>query len=119
MLQPFGKRSGSKADNRVLYPNTMLAMARVVKPVTGKAVILTYDKTSMFKVSCGAHASGMICLTKFELCKLQSIGKFNEFWKLGRQSYANIGGLAALVFVFSRTEKVPDTSNSSRSCEQL
>lgn len=94
---PFGKRSGSKADNRVLYPNTMLAMARVVKPVTGKAVILTYDKTSMFK----------------------SIGKFNEFWKLGRQSYANIGGLAALVFVFSRTEKVPDTSNSSRSCEQL
>ena len=55
LLQPFGKRSGSKADNRVLYPNTMLAMARVVKPVTGKAVILTYDKTSMFKVSCGAH----------------------------------------------------------------
>ena len=56
LLQPFGKRSGSKADNRVLYPNTMLAMARVIKPVTGKAIILTYDKTSMFKVSCGAHA---------------------------------------------------------------
>ena len=50
LLQPFGKRSGSKADNRVLYPNTMLAMARVVRPVTGRAVVLTYDKTSMFKV---------------------------------------------------------------------
>ena len=54
MPQPFGKRSGSKADNRVLYPNTMLAMARVVKPVTGRAVVLTYDKTSMFKVGCVA-----------------------------------------------------------------
>ena len=29
----------------------MLAMARVVRPVTGRAVVLTYDKTSMFKVS--------------------------------------------------------------------
>ena len=32
----------------------MLAMARVVKPVTGRAVVLTYDKTSMFKVGCVA-----------------------------------------------------------------
>ena len=33
----------------------MLAMARVVKPVTGRAVVLTYDKTSMFKVGCVAE----------------------------------------------------------------
>ncbi len=49
-LQPFGKRSGSKADNRVLYPNTLISMARVVRPNTGRAVLLTQDKTSMFKV---------------------------------------------------------------------
>merc|ERR1712107_466895 len=46
---PFGKRSGSKADNRVLYPQTLLAMARVVRPSTGRAVLPTQDKTSMFK----------------------------------------------------------------------
>lgn len=49
-FQPFGKRSGSKADNRVLYPKVLLAMARVVKPNSGRAVLLTQDKTSMFKV---------------------------------------------------------------------
>ena len=32
---PFGKRSGSKADNRVLYPRTLLSMARLVRPKTG------------------------------------------------------------------------------------
>ena len=56
---PFGKRSGSKADNRVLYPKIMNAMARVVKPSTGRAILLTQDKTSMFKAQ----------------------GKFNRFWK--------------------------------------
>jgi tRNA G10 N-methylase Trm11 len=35
---PFGKRSGSKADNRVLYPRTLLSMARVVRPVTGTGI---------------------------------------------------------------------------------
>ena len=48
---PFGKRSGSKADNRVLYPNVLNSMARVVRPKTGRAVLLTQDKTSMFKVT--------------------------------------------------------------------
>ena len=47
---PFGKRSGSKADNRVLYPRTLISMARVVRPSTGRAVVLTQDKNSMFKV---------------------------------------------------------------------
>ena len=46
---PFGKRSGSKADNRVLYPRTLLSLARVVRPGTGRAVLLTQDKNSMLK----------------------------------------------------------------------
>ena len=82
---PFGKRSGSKADNRVLYPQILLSMARVVKPKTGRAVLLTQDKNSMFK----------------------SAPKFNKFWKIKSNNYCNIGGLAALVFIMSRTEEMP------------
>ena len=82
---PFGKRSGSKADNRVLYPKIMNSMARVVKANTGRAVLLTQDKNSMFK----------------------SFGKFNKFWKINRQYYCNIGGLSALVYIMSRTQTVP------------
>jgi Putative RNA methylase family UPF0020 len=60
LFQPFGKRSGSKADNRVLYPKILTSMARVVRPVTGRAVLLTQDKTSMFKVCClGKIKSGI------------------------------------------------------------
>lgn len=78
---PFGKRSGSKADNRVLYPRTLLAMARLVRPNTGRAVLLTQDKNSMFR----------------------SLGQVSQFWKLQKSFSCNIGGLAALVFMFNRT----------------
>jgi len=60
-------------------------MARVVRPRTGRAVLLTQDKTSMFK----------------------SAGKFSKFWKISKQMYCNIGGLAALVFLMSRTDESP------------
>ena len=82
---PFGKRSGSKTDNRVLYPKIMKSMARVVKPCTGRAVILTQDKNSMFKAQ----------------------GMFNKFWKINRQIKCNIGGLKALVFITTRTQNIP------------
>ena len=82
---PFGKRSGSKTDNRVLYPKIMKSMARVVKPCTGRAVILTQDKNSMFKAQ----------------------GMFNKFWKINRQIKCNIGGLKALVFIMTRTQNIP------------
>lgn len=48
---PFGKRSGSKTDNRVLYYRSLVELARVTKMNTGRAVLLTYDKGSMIKVS--------------------------------------------------------------------
>ena len=82
---PFGKRSGSKTDNRVLYPKIMSSMARVVKPCTGRAVVLTQDKTSMFKAQ----------------------EKVSKLWKINRQHKYNIGGLSALVFVMTRTEIIP------------
>ncbi|XP_071748932.1 tRNA (guanine(6)-N(2))-methyltransferase THUMP3 isoform X1 [Lepeophtheirus salmonis] len=78
---PFGKRSGSRTNNAMLYPKVMLSMARVVRPTTGRAVLLTQDRTSIFK----------------------ALKKINPYWKLTRQSSANIGGLTALIFFFKRT----------------
>jgi len=86
---PFGKRSGSKADNRVLYPRTLLSMARVVRPVTGRAVLLTQDKRSMFG-----------CFKQVE-----------KYWKHTKQISTNIGGLTALVFLMSRTGESPPNNS--------
>merc|ERR1711862_373689 len=82
---PFGKRSGSKADNRVLYPRTLLSMARVVRPDTGRAVLLTQDKRSMF----------------------QALNKIERYWKSKKWVPTNTGGLSALVFLLSRTSHSP------------
>jgi len=82
---PFGKRSGSRADNRVLYPRTLLSLARVVRPTTGRAVLLTQDKNSMFK----------------------TFKQVNKYWKHTKQIVTNIGGLTALVFLISRTGVEP------------
>ena len=79
---PFGKRSGSKADNRTLYPATLLSLARLTPPKTGRAVLLTQDRNSMFK----------------------SIPKVAKYWKTVKHIQCNIGGLTALVFVLSRTD---------------
>eukprot|EP00092_Neocalanus_flemingeri_P029486 GFUD01032016.1.p1 GENE.GFUD01032016.1~~GFUD01032016.1.p1 ORF type:complete len:417 (+),score=115.55 GFUD01032016.1:37-1287(+) len=87
---PFGKRSGSKADNRVLYPRTLLSMARVVRPNTGRAVLLTQDKRSMF-----------VCFKQVE-----------KYWKHTKQISTNIGGLTALVFLISRTGESPPSKSS-------
>ena len=82
---PFGKRSGSKADNKVLYPKILVSMARVVRPISGRAVLLTQDKNSMLK----------------------SAPKFNKFWRIKKNMHCNIGGLAALVFIMTRTAEIP------------
>lgn len=47
---PFGKRIGRKADNRVLYYNSLVELARVTRMNTGRAVLLTCDTKSMIKV---------------------------------------------------------------------
>ncbi|XP_023234421.1 THUMP domain-containing protein 3-like [Centruroides sculpturatus] len=44
---PFGKRMGSKFDNRKLYPSLLNEMARVCKNKNGRAVLLTQDKKTM------------------------------------------------------------------------
>ncbi|RLU23553.1 hypothetical protein DMN91_003758 [Ooceraea biroi] len=78
---PFGKRSGTKSDNRVLYKQFLLELGRVVKLSSGRIVLLTYDRNS-FKQA------------------LQTAGDL--FW-VKKTVGANIGGLQAVVYVLSRT----------------
>ena len=103
-FQPFGKRSGSKADNRVLYPKTLISLARVVRPTTGRAVLLTQDKSSMFKV---CDTILVILFVKINrLASPQIMGKINHLWKTEKYLSCNIGGLNALVFIMSRTARM-------------
>ncbi|XP_069692830.1 sushi, von Willebrand factor type A, EGF and pentraxin domain-containing protein 1-like isoform X3 [Periplaneta americana] len=47
---PFGKRSGSVFDNRMLYKKALVEMARATRCNTGRAVLLTHDRKSMTMV---------------------------------------------------------------------
>ena len=44
---PFGKRMGCKSDNRGLYRELLQSMARVAKPGSARAVLLTQDRRSL------------------------------------------------------------------------
>ncbi|KAJ9581289.1 hypothetical protein L9F63_023523, partial [Diploptera punctata] len=77
---PFGKRSGSVANNRVLYENILIEMARVVRSKTGRAVLLTADRRSM------ALALKITATT----------------WRLERKLNVNVGGLEARVYLLHR-----------------
>ncbi|XP_030632610.1 tRNA (guanine(6)-N(2))-methyltransferase THUMP3 [Chanos chanos] len=78
---PFGKRMGSKKKNWDLYPSCLREMARVCRPGTGKAVLLTQDKK---------------CFTK-------ALSRMGGLWRKSHTVWVNIGGLHAGVFVLKRT----------------
>ncbi|XP_077055177.1 tRNA (guanine(6)-N(2))-methyltransferase THUMP3 [Siphateles boraxobius] len=78
---PFGKRMGSKKKNWELYPLCLREMARVCKPGTGKAVLLTQDKK---------------CFSKAML-------QMGGLWRKSHTVWVNVGGLHAGVFVLKRT----------------
>lgn len=63
---PFGKRIGSRGDNRVLYYHSLVEMARITRTETGRAVLLTYDRNSMMKVS-------FVTVARKQLCKFKGI----------------------------------------------
>nr|XP_050867244.1 tRNA (guanine(6)-N2)-methyltransferase THUMP3-like isoform X1 [Vespula vulgaris] len=79
---PFGKRSGKISDNRVLYKEFLLQLGRVVKPITGRLVLLTYDRRS------------------FHLA-LQRAG---NLFRVTKMLGVNVGGLHAAVYVLKRTK---------------
>ena len=81
---PFGKRLGSKMDNRSLYPSMVMEMARVCRRCTGRACLLTNDKRSI----------------------LNSISAAAKFWNLKKTYNVNVGGLRAAVYLLNRTAQV-------------
>ncbi|KAH8031646.1 hypothetical protein HPB51_019660 [Rhipicephalus microplus] len=83
-VQPFGKRMGSRPDNRILYPNLLRELARVTRPRTGRAVLLTQDKKSLSL----------------------AVGRMGQLWRQLRVHGVNVGGLAAAIYVLRRTDKV-------------
>lgn len=80
---PFGKRSGSKSNNKVLYKKLLNELARTARLQTGKAVFLTYDKK----------------------CFNMAYGMTKSFWRQTRYLSINIGGLDAGCFVLLRTNE--------------
>ena len=81
---PFGKRCGSKVDNRTLYPTMLGECHRVV----------TYDGLAVF-VSADRSAAKQLLNT----------AEFHASW-VKQGSYAlSIGGLEAVVFRLSKTKK--------------
>ncbi|XP_075216235.1 tRNA (guanine(6)-N(2))-methyltransferase THUMP3-like [Lycorma delicatula] len=81
---PFGKRSGKKSNNRPLYTNTLKEMARVVRPTTGRAVLLTHDKKTFSQV----------------------LSKMAMYWNQPRPYNINLGGLDGGVFLLRRTSRI-------------
>ncbi|XP_051562637.1 THUMP domain-containing protein 3 isoform X1 [Myxocyprinus asiaticus] len=86
---PFGKRMGSKKKNWELYPLCLREMARVCKPGTGKAVLLTQDKK----------------------CFSKALLRMEGLWKKWHTVWVNVGGLHAGVFVLKRTAIVFGTTS--------
>lgn len=78
---PFGKRSGSKSNNKFLYKKLLNELARTARLETGKAVFLTYDKK----------------------CFNMAYGLTRCFWRQTRYLSINMGGLDAGCFVLQRT----------------
>ncbi|CAG0891234.1 unnamed protein product [Darwinula stevensoni] len=81
---PFGKRMGTRRDNRELYFHVLLEMARCVRPRWGRAIILTLDVTSLSK----------------------ALGQLGMYWLRPRQYNINIGGLKGVISQLQRTSNV-------------
>uniref|UniRef100_A0A3Q4C0Z4 THUMP domain-containing protein n=1 Tax=Mola mola TaxID=94237 RepID=A0A3Q4C0Z4_MOLML len=81
---PFGKRMGSKKKNWDLYPNCLREMARVCRPGSGKAVLLTQDKK----------------------CFSKAISRMGGLWRKVHTVWVNVGGLHAGVYLLRRTGAV-------------
>ncbi|XP_022601391.1 THUMP domain-containing protein 3 [Seriola dumerili] len=81
---PFGKRMGSRKKNWDLYPSCLREMARVCRPGSGKAVLLTQDKK----------------------CFSKAISRMGGLWRKQHTVWVNVGGLHAGVYLLKRTGDV-------------
>uniref|UniRef100_A0A8C8DUT0 THUMP domain containing 3 n=1 Tax=Oryzias sinensis TaxID=183150 RepID=A0A8C8DUT0_9TELE len=77
-------RMGSRKKNWDLYPSCLREMARVCRPGSGKAVLLTQDKK----------------------CFSKAISRMGGLWKKLHTVWVNVGGLHAGVYLLKRTAGV-------------
>jgi len=77
---PFGKKMGSKRDNRTLYPKILAEFGRVVKVAKGRVVFLTADRTHIFRA-----------------LMVKPI-----YWNVIKKIDVNIGGLSGCVCLMHR-----------------
>ncbi|KAM8867524.1 tRNA (guanine(6)-N(2))-methyltransferase THUMP3 [Synchiropus picturatus] len=78
---PFGKRMGSRKKNWDLYPACLREMARVCRPGSGKAALLTQDKK----------------------CFAKAVSRMGGLWRKVLTVWVNVGGLHAGVYLLQRT----------------
>ncbi|XP_067929736.1 tRNA (guanine(6)-N2)-methyltransferase THUMP3-like [Watersipora subatra] len=81
---PFGKRMGTKTDNRKLYPLFLVEAARITIPGSGRAILLSADKNCMRRV----------------------LPKVREWWVVPRTTFLNHGGIRSCIYVLRRTAKI-------------
>ena len=73
-------RSGSRLANWSLYPKALGELARVCRPQTGRAVLLTHDNKAFSRA-------------------LQR----NGFWKRVKTLWLNVGGLQTALYILNRS----------------
>ena len=82
---PFGKRLGSKHDNKTLYPALLIQLTRCARVSSGRMILLTQDKRNM-NYSLGNH-------------------NIRRYWKIFRTIFVRIGGLDASIYCLKRNSK--------------
>ncbi|XP_072176041.1 tRNA (guanine(6)-N(2))-methyltransferase THUMP3-like [Diadema setosum] len=80
---PFGKRMGSRRNNWSLYRQCLEEMARVCRPKTSRAVVLTQDKK----------------------CMAQTLQRCGHLWRKKNFVFINHGGLKACVYLLQRAKE--------------
>ena len=80
---PFGKRHGNKYLNRTLYPKILRDLARITRPSTGRAALLTQD---------------------FKSINL-ALKSNQDFWAQKLCNHVKIGNLECYIYLFNRTSE--------------
>jgi tRNA G10 N-methylase Trm11 len=83
---PFGKRIGTKTMNRDLYPKLVREMSRIVRPTTGRAILLTQDYKNLQKV-------------------LES-DFTRKCWKTRAKMFLKLGNLSTYIYCLRRTSYI-------------
>ncbi|KAG8128051.1 putative THUMP domain-containing protein [Naja naja] len=90
-LCPIHKKyDGFQEENWNLYPSSLMEMARICRPKTGRAVLLTEDRK----------------------CFAKALSKMGHLWQKSHTIWVNVGGLCAAVYLLKRTSEIIEQRKS-------